>query len=128
MTTNTVNFNAVVKPEFDHCEHLSVGQTAYAVHYESDCCGPVAAYAACKDCHEKIEVAAENEEYECDDCGAVHPLKEMKVWKEWDFSYSAGDEPMHICPNCVSAPKHVERVRKDKASYERECDYLDSDE
>lgn len=104
-----------------HCGHVTVGAQAWRSS-ENDAFGIVAAFYSCNECEEARVAREEEEIYTCHDCGCEFPLKEGKQWKTWDHDPSAGDEPLDICGSCMQGEKHLERVRRDRADYELECD------
>ena len=127
MTQFTNRYNVIVKDEYDHCEHVKVGERAYRAVYESDCCGTVGVYACCKECSENLDKQEDEELVTCDDCGQEFQRKDTSEWKPYDFYPPQGDEPMIICNTCRVAEKHRTRVRKDKEDYNEEFG-IDEDE
>ena len=114
--------NQTITEEWDHCEHLKVGDVAPYMVGEQDSFGPVARMGMCQECHDKYKEEQEQELEYCHDCGQEKPMKEMREWRWYDFDHKQGDEALHICDACSVLPKHKERVRKDKEAYEREMD------
>ena len=127
MTQFTNRYNVIVKDEYDHCEHVKVGERAYRAVYESDCCGTVGVYACCKECSENLDKQEDEELVTCDDCGQEFQRKDTSEWKPYDFYAPQGDEPMIICKACRVADKHLARCRKDRADYNAEFGYDDDD-
>lgn len=128
MTQFTNRYNVIVKDEYDHCEHVKVGERAYRAVYESDCCGTVGVYACCKECSENLDKQEDEELVTCDDCGQEFQRKDTSEWKPYDFYAPQGDEPMIICKACRIADKHLARCRKDRADYNAEFGYDDDDD
>lgn len=128
MTQFTNRYNAIVKDEYDHCEHVKVGERAYRAIYESDCCGTVGVYACCKECSETLDKQEDEELVTCDDCGQEFQRKDTSEWRPYDFYAPQGDEPMVICKVCRVADKHLARCRKDRADYNAEFGYDDDDD
>lgn len=112
--------NETITEEWDHCEHLKVGQVAPYMVGEQDSFGPVARMGMCKECHEKYQAQQDEELEYCHDCGQEKPMKEMREWRWYDFYSPQGDEPLIICDDCAVKDKHKERVRRDNEAYERE--------
>lgn len=111
-----------ITEEWDHCEHLEVGDVAPYMVGEQDSFGPVARTGMCKECHDKYKEEQEQELEYCYDCGQEKPMKEIREWRWYDFYAPQGDEPLMICDECSVKDKHKERVRKDNEAYEREMD------
>ena len=110
------NQNKTVTEEWDHCEHLSVGDIAPQVVGEQDSFGPVARYGMCEACYETyLEEQGEEKEI-CHDCGESKFMKDMFEWRWYGFYAPQGDEPLIICDECGQKPKHVNRVRRDRES------------
>lgn len=109
-----------ITEEWDHCEHLNVGDVAPYMVGEQDSFGPVARMGMCQECHDKYKEEQEQELEYCHDCGQEKPMKEMRQWRWYDFYAPQGDEPLMICDDCSVKDKHKERVRKDNEAYERE--------
>lgn len=120
MTQFTNRYNVVVKDEFDCCEHLSVGATAYRAVYESDSFGTVGVYACCKECSEALDKQEDEEIVTCHDCGGEFPRKDTSEWRPYDFHAPQGDVPTVVCNTCRVAEKHRARVRRDEADYNAE--------
>ena len=57
---------------------------------------------------------------DCDDCKQARARKDTIEWRWYDFYAPQGDEPLVICTECQSKPKHVKRVAKDEADYRYE--------
>lgn len=113
-------FNQTITEEWDHCEHLKVGEVAPWMVGENDSFGPVSRYGLCNECYEKHKAAEEEELEFCHDCGQEKPMKQMTAWRPYDFYAPQGDEPLMICDSCCKAETHRERVRIDREDYERE--------
>ncbi len=128
MNQITNRYNAVVKEEYDFCEHVKVGERAYRAIYESDSFGTVGVYACCKECSENLDKQEDEELVTCDDCGQEFQRKDTFEWKPYDFYAPQGDEPMVICKVCRTADKHLARCRKDRADYNAEFGYDDDDD
>lgn len=111
-----------ITEEWDHCEHLEVGDVAPYMVGEQDSFGPVARTGMCKECHDKYKAEQDEELEHCYDCGQEKPMKEIHPYRWYDFYAPQGDEPLMICDECSVKDKHKERVRKDDEAYEREMD------
>ena len=100
--------------EWGGCEHVEADPgKLYVVHYENDSFGREG-YCLCEECDTEREEDEGNQLYTCTDCKVKFPLKDMLVWKWYDFFAVQGDEPLHLCKSCYAAPKHQERIRKDQ--------------
>jgi hypothetical protein len=120
MNQITNRYNAIVKEEYDMCDHVKVGERAYRAIYESDSFGTVGVYACCKECSENLDKQEDEEEVTCHDCGQEFQRKDTVEWKPYDFYAPQGDEPLVICKVCRIADKHLARCRKDRADYNAE--------
>lgn len=114
--------NKTITEEWEHCEHLEVGQSAPYMVGEQDSFGPVARMGMCKECYDKYKEEQEEELEYCYDCGEKKPMKEIQRWTWHDFYPPQGDEPLLICDDCSVKDKHKNRVRRDNEAYEREFD------
>ena len=115
--TNSL-FNAVVQLHDAHCEHVRVGERAYRRDIASDGLGNVECWAGCEECAKAVDEAVGAAMDVCSDCGQEFPMRELMPWSYWDDTRE--DEPLLLCPHCGQAEKHIERVRQDRASLERE--------
>ena len=109
-----------VKELDDLCEHVEKDSTK--LHYisrEHDSMGSES-YGMCQECWDKAKKYKEEQEETCHDCHGVFKMGELKEWKWYDFSHYQGDEPLLICSACCKSHKHIERVSRDKESYEAE--------
>ena len=59
----------------------------------------------------------------CHDCKAVVPRKVTIAWRWYDFYAAQGDIPITVCRDCQKAPRHPERMRRDREDYEAEFGY-----
>lgn len=111
------------------CEHVEkdIG-LAYALRSEKDTFGTVGSYLCCKECDDLAETRDDELEEICRDCGKTHKAKDGIAWKWYDFYAPQGDEPLQICDECKKLPKHIERVRADRADYEAETGPYDDGE
>lgn len=112
--------NVKVDEEVDPCEHLEDGDVAPHANVEMDLSGTVGIYAMCTDCFASHELAEQNEEVCCDDCGCSVPRKDTIEWRYYDFNRREGDIPLTLCTSCKDAQKHIARVARDNADYDRE--------
>ena len=110
------------------CEHVEADPSC-ATHNrcEKDSMGTVASYVCCAECNEKAEIAADEELETCHDCGQEKPMKEITLWRWYDFYAPQGDEPLPICDSCRELPKHIERVKRDREMLEEEMEGWDDD-
>lgn len=115
--------NDTVREEYDHCEHLSVGDIAPHVVGEQDSFGPVERYAMCHACYEEHQKEVDEELEYCRDCGQQKPMKDMIEWRWYDFYAPQGDEPRIVCNACTKLPKHQQRVERDKRNREYDLGY-----
>lgn len=103
----------------DVCEHLKVGDTCHCIG-EQDSFGPVSRFYECADCRKKSRESADEVMEFCHDCGTEHPRKDMRQWRWFDFYAPQGDEPLEICNCCWEAPKHQERMLRDRQNKDAE--------
>ena len=109
-----------ITEEWDHCEHLKVGDVAPYMVGEQDSFGPVARMGMCKDCHEKHKAEQDAELVYCQDCGEQKPSKEVNEWRWYDFDQNQGDEARRVCDTCWSLDKHKARMERDAREYANE--------
>lgn len=114
MTDKDIAAKTKVVNEWGGCKHVEDDPSKlYVVHYENDSFGREG-YCMCGECNAEREECEGNKLYICVDCNVKHPLKDMLVWKWYDLYAAQGDEPLHLCKPCYSAPKHQARIRKDQ--------------
>jgi hypothetical protein len=102
---------------------------AYASLNEDDSFGPLTRYVVCLDCYTQHIEDHNNQKTCCQDCKQLKLNRDMRQWKWYDFYAAQGDEPMDICNECWTQPKHVNRMAKDKADYRAEmASYDDQDD
>lgn len=118
----------ITSPEFN----MELAATTVKCHMvgETDSFGPLVRYLRCDYCQARSEEEHDAELVICDDCGGEFPRSETIAWKWWDFYAQQGDEPVIVCKCCRKAPKHIDRVRRNREDelYESGCgdtDYED---
>ena len=110
----------------EHCEHDK--NNIYAIAKELDSFGTVGEYAMCKACFDKEKEREANETTTCHDCGQKVKKSETTPWKWYDFYAAQGDEPLTICKDCWNAPKHKQRMARDRWERKQEEEsYQDRD-
>lgn len=120
--------NSEFVKEGDVCEHLEENPNqATKVTDEKDSFGVVGRYSRCSVCLEEEEQREEEEEHICSDCNKTSQLKDGVMWTTYDHYPPQGDEPMFVCDTCRFQPKHIERLRKDRADMEWELGNDDDD-
>lgn len=107
------------------CEHVEAGAPIFAVGCEDDSFGPLARIGNCEACYHASVAAHAAEMVVCNDCKKEVPRSQATEWKWWDFYAPQGDEPLVICDQCRKLPKHIERVRADRADREETIDAQD---
>lgn len=108
----------------ERCEHVdSDPGTAYSVFTEDDSFGPVLRYIVCRPCYEKAKQEKNDEKHVCHDCGKSVRWAEGNTWKWYDFYAEQGDQPMFLCFACYDAPKHQDRMARDREEERKELDY-----
>lgn len=104
------------------CKHCEEDHSlAYAVSYENDSFGRES-FVMCKACSDALDAAEDEELHTCHDCGKSVPYKHNRPWKEWDYTVYEDGDPIHVCDNCRTLPKHLDRVRRDREDYEQSID------
>ena len=98
----------------------SLKEGVFTKRGEMDSFGPVCIFISCHVCEEANQEAEDNETVHCDDCKQARARKDTIEWRWYDFYAPQGDEPLVICTECQSKPKHVKRVAKDEADYRYE--------
>lgn len=53
----------------------------------------------------------------------VKQQRDTISWRWYDFYAAQGDEPLTVCKECLVKPKHVSRVKKDRADAAAEREY-----
>lgn len=100
----------------DRCEHVETdSKLAYIVLAEDDSFGPVLRNVVCKACYDAHTAEEDAELHTCEDCKCTVPRALGVFWRWYDFYAPQGDEPLFVCDKCLTAPKHIERRRKDAA-------------
>lgn len=118
---NSTKYKAEKASDDACCEHVEADPSvAFMQHMEQDSFGMVASYVCCEACNQEFEDYEDNIEHTCYDCKSKFKAKDGIAWKWYDFYAPQGDDPLYICNTCRTKPKHLERVRKDRADYEEE--------
>ena len=106
--------------EHDGCAHVVANpESMVVVNYENDTWGREG-YCICRSCHEASEKERLDQPQSCWDCGQTFKLGELLIWKPYDFNPREGDRYLHICKECQSQPKHLNRVKRDREDMELE--------
>jgi hypothetical protein len=106
--------------EWGGCEHVEADPSVMAVvAYENDSFGREG-YCMCEACDTAADAEEGEREVTCTDCKGTFKQKETREWRWYDFYAAQGDEPYVLCEACRKAEKHLARVRKDQADYEKE--------
>lgn len=118
---NSVAYKKERAEEDSCCEHVEA-DPACATHNrkEMDSFGPVSTHVVCEACNILAEEAELEEEDVCQDCHQTVKMRDAISWKPYDFYAPAGEEPLIICNACRKLEKHITRVKRDQADYERE--------
>lgn len=104
------------REESDFCPHIEeLPEMAVAVLCEDDSSGPVCRRVVCKECLDVAEADRLAERVQCYDCKEQKSRAQVYQWKPWDFSWVQGDEPLEICEECWTAPRHERRLARDDA-------------
>lgn len=117
---------SVVTEDMDHCDHIAPGDTSH-VKTVYDCCGVSYMYACCSACAAVAQEAEDKEEFECTQCGKVHPKKDMRFWWHYDDN-KVEDDPYIWCPSCQGSAAVQAIISKDNALLEEELDMYDEDD
>lgn len=104
----------------DHC-NLEDGNAANVSYVVAECDSfGCETWLCCSACFTKMLEEEEAETVLCSDCDAPHQRKNLHRWTPYDFYPAQGDEPLYLCPSCLTAPKHLARRAEDKAAREWE--------
>ena len=101
----------------DRCEHVENGVLAVVAAGEFDNFGPVGVELMCQECFDRMKEEEMSRTVFCHDCKTEKPKKECCNWTWFDFYAAQGDEPLTICNDCWSKPKHVHRMHVDEENY-----------
>jgi hypothetical protein len=53
MSRKVNGYGSKITVEWDHCDHLSIGDRCYAYYGEDDVCGPIYRYGMCRCCYKQ---------------------------------------------------------------------------
>lgn len=76
----------------------------------------------CAECWKAAQEEEDNQEECCCDCGKTVLHKDVILWKPYYFNPRDGSEPLVICNECAELPNHQQRIARDRADYEAECE------